>query len=224
MFRSDEPVPASYVPWRQEDAVQASRDMQVTYSDRSHALRAQDLNHACLSGVTPPGLPSWPPKNLIAYPESARMIDNQAGDNDNTAAEQIALRHIATAGQVQPARTTFARTATGALTVSSVPKIPEDTPPAQASEARLRISEWAAEADVAAGAVVAAAPPAPAAAEIIVSDTSPIDGEIAIGAATVRVDRSSGPAAVPAGAAGLLYAAVAVGAGAVLASTIRCWR
>lgn len=146
MFAPTQPVPASYVPWRQEEGVRASNLMNISYSDRAHALRAQDLNHACLSGVPPPGLPSWPPKHLLSYPGDSRMTDNEAGDAANTASEQVALRHLETAGQVQPAKTTFGRDASGALTVSSVPQITPDVPPAQASQARVRIAEWEAHA------------------------------------------------------------------------------
>ncbi len=209
MFAPGQPVPATYVPWRQDESVREASLMNVSYSDRSHALRAQDLNHACLSGVPPPGLPSWPPKHVISYPGSSRMTDNQAGNAANTASEEVALRHLETAGQIQPARTTFHRDATGALTVSSVPVVTSDVPPAQASQARVRIKEWERHGadraargvgeEAAAAIFAAAGPNAPA----------PGQETAAIGAAT---GPAMGPAMGPAD--GASFAAGAAGAAA----------
>jgi hypothetical protein len=245
MFAHNQPVPASEVPWTEDEAVPASRLLNISYSDRTHALRAQDLNQACLSGVPPPGLPSWPPKSLIPYPNSSRMEGNEVGNSDNTAAEQMALRHIATAGQVQPALTSFGRDASGALAISSVPQIPPGTAVAQTSEAEVRIHAWERQhagqdftastaADVseqaglaAIGALTGTVPPKqpptqpprpPRPPQPVSAVPSDWLDDVAMGAAVVAVDRSAGLCLGRYG----LYVGLALGCAAIVTAAVRC--
>jgi hypothetical protein len=121
MFQWDEPIPASDVPCNPAVAIPASNSLFAAYDDRAHALRAQDVSRACLRGIDPPGLPTWPPPHVMDYPKSNRMIDSDVGNSDVTAARAFAERALETSGLVQPSTIHFGTDASGGLRLTSVP-------------------------------------------------------------------------------------------------------
>ena len=136
-----QPVFASSVPCAPAAAIRQADDLFISYSDRSHALRAQDLSHGCSSGVPPPGLPHWP-EAVMPYPGSGRMDGALIGAAANTAAIAAARRSLATVGQVLPSRITFGSTQRGNLTLTSIPEIPPGTNATDVDGTRVRVANW----------------------------------------------------------------------------------